>query len=205
MQRFSIAFCYRFKHGAEVQLCAFDMLKATRGTIRKHSALVSDHQTRPAGRPRDQCEQASGAASVTPARGNIGWSGNLTKFAERYPHPVWSRMARIRNWRQPAPHCDLELRNSQCSVLRSTSGFCRPQCFSTRSCQRRSRPPQPSFRSPQLPSASDASARSSGRGEATDKAVSLKQNGAVRRRSPLWIKVWNRGHHACDRVREAFV
>jgi hypothetical protein len=185
MQRFSIAFCYRFKHGAEVQLCAFDMLKATRRTIRKHSALgVSDHQTHPARRPRTNVSRSLGAASVTPARGNIGWSGNLTKFAGRYPHPVWSRMARVRNWRQPAPHCDLELRNSQCSVLRSTSGFCRPQCFSTRSCRRRSRPPQSSFRSPQLPSASDASARSSGQGGATDEAISLKQNDAVRRRSP---------------------
>ena len=78
-------------------------------------------------------------------------------------------MARVRNRRQPAPRSDLELRNSQCSALRSTSGFCRPQCFSTRSCRRRSRLPQSSFRVPQLPNVSDASARSSGRSGATDK------------------------------------
>lgn len=64
----------------------------------------------------------------------------------------------------------LELRNSQCSALRSTSGFCRPQCFSTRSCQRHSRPPQSSSRVPQLPNVSDASARSSDRSGATEVA-----------------------------------
>ena len=108
---------------------------------------------------------------VSSEQGNIEWSGNLTKLAARYPHPVWSRMARVRKWRQPAPRSDLGLRDSQCSALRSTSGFCRPPCSSTRSCQRRSRPPQSSCRLPRPPNVFDASARSSGRSGVTNKAV----------------------------------
>ena len=59
----------------------------------------------------------------------------------------------------------------RCSALRSTSGFCRPQCSSTHSCQRRSRLPPSSFRLPGPPNVSDANARSSGRSGATDKAL----------------------------------
>jgi hypothetical protein len=58
-------------------------------------------------------------------------------------------------------------RSTQCLALRSTSGFCRLRCFSTRSSRRRSGP-QKSFRRPRPPNASDAGTRSSGRSAATN-------------------------------------
>jgi len=56
-------------------------------------------------------------------------------------------------------------RNGPCSMLRSTSGFSRPSCFSMRSCRRQSRLPK-SFRLPPLPSSvPDAGENGSRRGD----------------------------------------
>ena len=61
---------------------------------------------------------------------------------------------------------------AQCSVLRSTFGFCRPHCFSTHSCRGRSRSWPKSSRMPPPPSASGASVSLYGRSGATKASTS---------------------------------
>jgi len=71
---------------------------------------------------------------------------------------------------------------AQCSVLRSTFGYCRPHCFSMHSCRGRSRSWPKSSRMPRPPSASGASVKLYGRSGATKartsdrlQAMSLRQ------------------------------